>query len=1227
MSSASVLKECLFSALIHWFWSIIGFDFGALVYWFWSIGFGAYAVTRTKKKSVLKECLCCGEVKLPGEYKARPFLQASEMKLLELIGQNSVFDIEKPFVFPEVIIRAGDQEQNGFEAEYRVYEELKKSNLHMYVFYSLKTKKNEELVDFLLVSKSSVIILEVKSFKLVDNPTVKDYETLRKKLSDNKKRQEERVKRNIKEFMSNHGCENNVDLFLYFNLFQNTKRSQLPKDTDWLPKNVLFKDDYLKVIEDIINSPKKVDENGEYTMRIFLSWLYGLHISYLKTKYQWDILKPGQIVKKQIDEEYRKKKKKDERMNKGVADVFLTPTQKAIVECDHPFLQIIGLPGTGKTYCLILKMVNVFFELWQLYRNEPHRTNELIIVFHRNEKTLHWIRGMFWQTLEKQIERQNNNKKEITCLEEIPKLIKFIGGSNVIDIETQQVFRVDFGTNFKVFCDDLNWDFATFDTKSRNFEIQDVIARSNFWWLTSYSEIPALYVNSRTTNKTFDSYHSVYLTDSLRYTGSIYSLLKQLCGIDPMRHGWISGMDFNPGTRVIGEKPQFICVRDCNAMKDKVHMLLQKLKEEGIRRDEIAVIKTGVSKNIIKHILQEDYITKHLLYGLHISYLKTKYQWDILKPGQIVKKQIDEEYRKKKKKDERMNKGVADVFLTPTQKAIVECDHPFLQIIGLPGTGKTYCLILKMVNVFFELWQLYRNEPHRTNELIIVFHRNEKTLHWIRGMFWQTLEKQIERQNNNKKEITCLEEIPKLIKFIGGSNVIDIETQQVFRVEECGFGTNFKVFCDDLNWDFATFDTKSRNFEIQDVIARSNFWWLTSYSEIPALYVNSRTTNKTFDSYHSVYLTDSLRYTGSIYSLLKQLCGIDPMRHGWISGMDFNPGTRVIGEKPQFICVRDCNAMKDKVHMLLQKLKEEGIRRDEIAVIKTGVSKNIIKHILQEDYITKHLSHSSRSSRSSSASSRSSRSSSSSSTTSRSSSVTSTTSSSSASSAEGVYVKKDRRAGEVDFQSEASNLMSALGIGDDNLDIKDAHSVSFVHESDSQMNFSLRGMEFYHVIVCVTQMQNSFSDKKRLAAIKEGLRNKEFSQTLNCIQQIQDKSKKGWETFITHDLVEAISRAVVGATIVYMEGDSFLSKIAEEFKSVSPEISQNNTCNKEYKVEQFIREYDSLSCSKSAPRVLRYQQKMRSGNYVLEVVGKTIEFTKAFKVDKIIEKKKKKRRN
>jgi hypothetical protein len=121
-------------------------------------------------------------------------------------------------------------------------------------------------------------------------------------------------------------------------------------------------------------------------------------------------MKPEQIIKKALDEEYRKKKRK--KTNREVAGIFLTPAQKVIVECDHPFLVIKGLPGTGKTYCLIFKMVNVFLELLQLHRDQPHRSKELIIVFHRNKNTIHWIREMFLQTLKKQIERQTNNKKE-----------------------------------------------------------------------------------------------------------------------------------------------------------------------------------------------------------------------------------------------------------------------------------------------------------------------------------------------------------------------------------------------------------------------------------------------------------------------------------------------------------------------------------------------------------------------------------------------------------------------------------------------------------------------------------------------------------------------------------------------------------------------------------------------------------------------------------------------
>jgi hypothetical protein len=78
-----------------------------------------------------------------------------------------------------------------------------------------------------------------------------------------------------------------------------------------------------------------------------------------------------------------------------------------------------------------------------------------------------------------------------------------------------------------------------------------------------------------------------------------------------------------------------------------------------------------------------------------------------------------------------------------------------------------------------------------------------------------------------KKDKTGLEEFPKLIKFIGGSDVIDIETQNLFHIGEYDVGTCFKVFCDDLNWDSGTFDSKSRMFEIHNKIAKSTFCWLT----------------------------------------------------------------------------------------------------------------------------------------------------------------------------------------------------------------------------------------------------------------------------------------------------------------------------------------------------------------------------------------------------------------
>ena len=45
--------------------------------------------------------------------------------------------------------------------------------------------------------------------------------------------------------------------------------------------------------------------------------------------------------------------------------------------------------------------------------------------------------------------------------------------------------------------------------------------------------------------------------------------LRQLLGSDYMKVELISRINFNPGTRVIGVKPEFICVKDSKVMQFK----------------------------------------------------------------------------------------------------------------------------------------------------------------------------------------------------------------------------------------------------------------------------------------------------------------------------------------------------------------------------------------------------------------------------------------------------------------------------------------------------------------------------------------------------------------------------------------------------------------------------------------------------------------------------------
>ncbi|KAK2714442.1 hypothetical protein QYM36_008859 [Artemia franciscana] len=424
-----------------------------------------------------------------------------------------------------------------------------------------------------------------------------------------------------------------------------------------------------------------------------------------------------------------------------------------------------------------------------------------------------------------------------------------------------------------------------------------------------------------------------------------------------------------------------------------------------------------------------------------------------------------------------------------------------------------------MVRVFIELWQLHREQNHKEKELIIVYHRNERTIRFIKEMFQRLVENQMGRIDNMK-------EIQKFIIFLGGKNCQDIDTEEIFEVRQYDTRKRFKIFFDDVNWDyFSPFYGEAGATGMLYILRQSNFCWYTSYNNICALMNQFRPKEMRAyqywpSIYHRVHLTDSLRYTGNIHTLLNQL---HARSRGFSPG--FSPGTRIVGEKPHFVSVRDCRAMEVKVHELLKKFDKEEIKRDEIAVIKTESWMNMVKDELRMDM-------------------------------------------------------NRARKKFIDFKNEAASLLCALGISYDHLEIEDAHSLSFFREIDSKMNdfnskentkFSLRGMEFRHVILCVTPKPKSFSDEDRLVSIKEELKNKGLNETHKFIQMLENESKR-WEMYRSLDLVEAISRAIASVTIVYTDGDVLLSEIAEQIENASPEICPKNTYNKTYEMGEIIKE-------------------------------------------------------
>ncbi|KAK2715451.1 hypothetical protein QYM36_010164 [Artemia franciscana] len=479
--------------------------------------------------TLLKECICCDAIRLPGELESKPFLQQAENVLLGRIDKKSTLDMEQLLIFPEVIEKIGEQDPRGFEAEYRIHDELKNSKLHYNLFANIKRP--------------------------------------------------------------------------------NLKEKQINLDLD----NALFQDDYMqKLCGMTMNRNEIITSDGEYSLRTLLAWFYG---RYHKSCTKWSTLEENLEIQEELNREYKLKRGQKSK-NRDIAGIFLTPVQRVILESDQPYLHIVGLPGTGKTYCLLMKMVDVYFDILQGYKQNNETINEIILVFHLNQETLRYIKNIFWQTVESLLSGKKIKKKE-----EVPNkdLIKFISHRihievnhsfrDFIDIDTNKTFQTkdyDLSTKFKVFCDDVSSDVLNFDNVDTMNEMLVAIDRSSFCWCTSYcvksimkNFYRPLAVVKVQNNKMYDYSQYVYLKDSLRYTARIHALIDVVLNLNDGTELCHLGLptfnksDFSSGTRVLGQKkPMLIPTRNNDDMDKKAYELWQNLiKKEQLKENEIAVIE------------------------------------------------------------------------------------------------------------------------------------------------------------------------------------------------------------------------------------------------------------------------------------------------------------------------------------------------------------------------------------------------------------------------------------------------------------------------------------------------------------------------------------------------------------------------------------------------------------------------------------------------------------